>query len=219
MTEAQATTELITSEAEVFDAIERELCTLLRRARAISAEMGRRVHPDLDPEAYGLLAGIHDHGRARASELAGHFGLGKATVSRQLTVLAELGLIKREPDPADGRAHVLALTADGHEGQTYELTSDDHFTTVQLGEILSKALGKKLALFEGDEAALRSALVACGAPPEYAPVMSHYFETVADGRWRTTDTVSRLLGRKPGGYREWLTRNLPDILKVFKGAA
>jgi uncharacterized protein YbjT (DUF2867 family) len=114
---------------------------------------------------------------------------------------------------------VLALTADGHEGQTYELTSDDHFTTVQLGEILSKALGKKLALFEGDEAALRSALVACGAPPEYAPVMSHYFETVADGRWRTTDTVSRLLGRKPGGYREWLTRNLPDILKVFKGAA
>lgn len=113
MTEAQATTELITSEAEVFDAIERELCTLLRRARAISAEMGRRVHPDLDPEAYGLLAGIHDHGRARASELAGHFGLGKATVSRQLTVLAELGLIKREPDPADGRAHVLALTAEG----------------------------------------------------------------------------------------------------------
>jgi DNA-binding MarR family transcriptional regulator len=115
MTEAQATTELVTSDDAAFDAIEHELCTLLRRARAISAEMCRKVHPDLDPEAYGLLVGIHHHGWARATELAGHFGLGKATISRQLKVLAELGLIEREPDPADGRAHVLALTAKGRQ--------------------------------------------------------------------------------------------------------
>jgi DNA-binding MarR family transcriptional regulator len=100
---------------EAFNALEQELLTLLRRARAMSAEMGREVHPDLDPEAYGLLAGIHDYSRARASDLAGHFGLGKATVSRQLKVLAELGLIEREPDPADGRAHVLVITEEGRQ--------------------------------------------------------------------------------------------------------
>jgi DNA-binding MarR family transcriptional regulator len=44
-----------------------------------------------------------------------HFGLGKATISRQLKVLAELGLIEREPDPGDGRAHVLVLTAQGRQ--------------------------------------------------------------------------------------------------------
>jgi DNA-binding MarR family transcriptional regulator len=115
MTEAQATAGPVTSEDETFGAIEHELCTLLRRARAISSEMGRQVHPDLDPEAYGLLVGIHDHGRARASDLADHFGLGKATVSRQLKVLAELGLIERGPDPADGRAYVLVLTARGRQ--------------------------------------------------------------------------------------------------------
>jgi DNA-binding MarR family transcriptional regulator len=81
----------------------------------MSAEMGREVHPDLDPEAYGLLAGIHDCSWARASDLALHFGLGKATVSRQLKVLAELGLIERRPDPGDGRAHVLALTEEGRQ--------------------------------------------------------------------------------------------------------
>jgi DNA-binding MarR family transcriptional regulator len=81
----------------------------------MSAEMGREVHPDLDPEAYGLLAGIQDYSRARASELAEHFGLGKATVSRQLKVLAELGLIEREPDPGDGRAHVLVITEEGRQ--------------------------------------------------------------------------------------------------------
>jgi DNA-binding MarR family transcriptional regulator len=102
-------------EHDAYGAIERELCVLLRRARAISADMGREVHPDLDPEAYGLLVGIHDYGRARASDLAGHFGLGKATISRQLTVLADLGLIEREPDPVDGRAHVLVLTGEGRQ--------------------------------------------------------------------------------------------------------
>jgi DNA-binding MarR family transcriptional regulator len=115
MTEAQATEAQVAADDEAFNALEQELGTLLRRARAMSAEMGREVHPDLDPEAYGLLAGIHDYSWARASDLALHFGLGKATVSRQLKVLAELGLIERRPDPADGRAHVLALTEEGRQ--------------------------------------------------------------------------------------------------------
>jgi DNA-binding MarR family transcriptional regulator len=115
MTKAMAIEDTAYGEHEAYGALERELCVLLRRARAISADMGRDVHPDLDPEAYGLLVGIHDYGRARASDLAGHFGLGKATISRQLKVLAELGLIEREPDPVDGRAHVLVLTAKGRQ--------------------------------------------------------------------------------------------------------
>lgn len=115
MIEAQVTTEPAAGEDDAFDAVEHELCVLLRRARAISAELSRTVHPDLDPEAYGLLVGVHDHGQVRASELAGHFGLGKATVSRQVKVLDELGLIERRPDPADGRAHVLVLTAKGRQ--------------------------------------------------------------------------------------------------------
>jgi DNA-binding MarR family transcriptional regulator len=115
MTDAPASVTRVTSEDEPFVAIEHELCTLLRRARAMSAEMGRQVHPDLDPEAYGLLVGIHDHARVRGSDLAGYYGLSKATVSRQLKVLGELGLVEREPDPGDGRAHVLVLTAEGRQ--------------------------------------------------------------------------------------------------------
>jgi DNA-binding MarR family transcriptional regulator len=111
MTDAQ--TARTAEDSDAFLAIEHELGTLLRRARAMSAEIGRQVHPGLDPEAYGLLAGIHDSALARASDLAGHFRVGKATVSRQLKVLIELGLVERRPDPADGRAHVLALTAEG----------------------------------------------------------------------------------------------------------
>ncbi|MCP9962164.1 MarR family transcriptional regulator [Streptomyces somaliensis] len=94
-------------------ALERELAVFLRRARASSGEMAREVHPGLEPAAYGLLVRLDEAGGRRATELAGYFGVGKATMSRQLRALEELGLIVREPDPADGRASLVRLTEEG----------------------------------------------------------------------------------------------------------
>ncbi|MEV7087079.1 MarR family transcriptional regulator [Streptomyces sp. NPDC093085] len=98
-----------------FLALERELAVFLRRARANSGEMAREVHPELEPAAYGLLVRLEDGGTQRATELAGYFGVGKATMSRQLRALEELGLVSREPDPADGRAWLIRITDEGRE--------------------------------------------------------------------------------------------------------
>lgn len=75
--------------------------------------MAREVHPDLEPAAYGLLIRLDELGRQRATELAAYIGVGKATMSRQLRALEELGLLAREPDPADGRAWLVDLTEEG----------------------------------------------------------------------------------------------------------
>lgn len=96
-----------------FLSLERELTVLLRRARASQGEMAREVHPDLESAAYGLLVRLEECGRQRATELAGYIGVGKATMSRQLRALEELGLVTREPDPADGRAWLVDLTPEG----------------------------------------------------------------------------------------------------------
>ncbi|MGW0903596.1 MarR family winged helix-turn-helix transcriptional regulator [Streptomyces sp. NPDC002853] len=96
-----------------FLSLERELSLLLRRARASSGEMARQVHPDLEPAAYGLLVCLDDSGPQRATDLAAYIGVGKATMSRQLRALEELGLVAREPDPADGRAWLVHLTTEG----------------------------------------------------------------------------------------------------------
>ncbi|MET7620058.1 MarR family transcriptional regulator [Streptomyces sp. NPDC005408] len=96
-----------------FLALERELAVFLRRARASSGEMAREVHPELEPAAYGLLVRLEEAGQQRATELAAYFGVGKATMSRQLRALDELGLVAREPDPADGRASLVRLTEEG----------------------------------------------------------------------------------------------------------
>lgn len=95
--------------------LERELTILFRRARANQGEMAREVHPDLDSAAYGLLIRLDECGRQRATELAAYIGVGKATMSRQLHALEKLGLVAREPDPADGRAWLVHLTDEGHD--------------------------------------------------------------------------------------------------------
>ncbi|MEU7426666.1 MarR family winged helix-turn-helix transcriptional regulator [Streptomyces sp. NPDC048362] len=96
-----------------FLTLERELTVLLRRARANQGEMAREVHPDLESAAYGLLIRLDELGGQRATELAAYIGVGKATMSRQLRALEELGLITRQPDPADGRAWLVTLTDEG----------------------------------------------------------------------------------------------------------
>jgi DNA-binding MarR family transcriptional regulator len=75
--------------------------------------MAREVHPDLEPAAYGLLSRLAEAGPQRATLLAQYFGVGKATMSRQLRALEELGLVRREPDPADGRASLVQLSDEG----------------------------------------------------------------------------------------------------------
>ncbi|PYC68164.1 MarR family transcriptional regulator [Streptomyces tateyamensis] len=97
----------------VFREVEREVAVMFRRGRARSAEMSRLVHPQLEGMAYSLLAHLHDSGQVRVTEVGAHFGVGKATISRQIKTLEELGLVAREPDPQDGRAWLVSVTADG----------------------------------------------------------------------------------------------------------
>ncbi|GGO85476.1 MarR family winged helix-turn-helix transcriptional regulator [Wenjunlia tyrosinilytica] len=96
-----------------LEELERELSVLLRRARASMGEMARELHSELEPGAYGLLVRLEQVGSERATDLAAYFGVGKATMSRQLRALCDLGLVAREPDPADGRAYLMKLTEEG----------------------------------------------------------------------------------------------------------
>lgn len=99
--------------SEPYAALEREFRVLIRRAQSAAAQTAKRVHPELDASAYPILAHISTHPGVRGSDLAAHFGVGRATVSRQLSRLAELGLVQREVDPEDTRGQRITLTGDG----------------------------------------------------------------------------------------------------------
>lgn len=100
----------LASVAEALSAVAR-YGNLPRIHDQVSALSGTR----LDRSAYGLLHAVDTAGPLRLTELAQVLGVEPSTVSRQAKELARTGLLARAGDPADGRAHHLALTAAGRQ--------------------------------------------------------------------------------------------------------
>ncbi|KIF66909.1 NmrA family transcriptional regulator [Streptomyces sp. AcH 505] len=113
-------------------------------------------------------------------------------------------------DPADIAAvAALALTEDGHQGQEYVLTGEETFTVAEQVRIIAKTTG--LAI-EVREAATVDEIVRSrfpdGAPPALAEAITEGFAVMrADTVGFRTDTVERLLGRKPRTFADWCARN------------
>jgi DNA-binding MarR family transcriptional regulator len=90
---------------------------LLRRAtrtglyRELTAGLGEAV----DELTYPVLSGLARTGPRTAAALAQDVGLDRSGVSRYASRLEAAGLLRREPDPADGRAVLLTLTSLGTE--------------------------------------------------------------------------------------------------------
>ncbi|MFC9773036.1 MULTISPECIES: MarR family winged helix-turn-helix transcriptional regulator [unclassified Pseudarthrobacter] len=95
--------------------VEHQISLFWRRARAISNQLSREVHPDMEPAAYGLLSVIRKEGTIRLTDLAINIGVGKPSVSRQIAFLEGLGLVSKQADPLDGRAQSIRLTPKGEE--------------------------------------------------------------------------------------------------------
>ena len=103
---------------EIADA----LGTLLKRGtrtqlyQRLTNGLGQAV----DETTYPVLSGLARTGPCSAADLAGEIGLDRSGVTRRATRLEEAGLLRREPDPRDGRATLLALSEAGQ--QTVETT-------------------------------------------------------------------------------------------------
>ncbi|TDW87357.1 MULTISPECIES: MarR family winged helix-turn-helix transcriptional regulator [Kribbella] len=82
--------------------------------------IGRRLKAkqpgdQLDHSAHVVLFALRCNGALRLSDLAGKLELDASTASRHVRSLEQLGLIRRSPDPDDGRAFRVELTEQGIE--------------------------------------------------------------------------------------------------------
>lgn len=73
------------------------------------------VTEDLTRGEVATLGVIDAHGTLRPGHIAVKLCVDASVISRQLAGLHKLGLVERRPDPADRRAELVALTAEGHE--------------------------------------------------------------------------------------------------------
>lgn len=83
-----------------------DLLWLMQRSRLLRQQGG---------PGKALIVHLYRCGPMRCGDLAGALGLDASTVSRQLAPLEASGFIDRMPDPVDGRAHLVAVSAPGRE--------------------------------------------------------------------------------------------------------
>jgi uncharacterized protein YbjT (DUF2867 family) len=113
-------------------------------------------------------------------------------------------------DPADIAAvAALALTEDGHDGQQYAITGGESLTLAEQVGILAAAAGRTIEV--RDVATPAEAVrfrYPQGAPPALADALIEGFTQMrADTTGFRTDTVPRLLGRKPRTFADWCARH------------
>jgi DNA-binding MarR family transcriptional regulator len=80
-----------------------------RLARRLRQEAGT----DLGPSQTAALATVERHGPLSPSELAEIERIKRPTATRIIGHLEGAGLVERVKDPADGRASILTVTAEG----------------------------------------------------------------------------------------------------------
>ena len=113
-------------------------------------------------------------------------------------------------DPADVAAvAALALTEDGHQGKARVVTGEETFTVAEQVRILAKAIGRAIEVREpATPAEAVRARFPNGAPPALAEAILEGFALMRDDTTGfRTDTVERLLGRKPRTFADWCARN------------
>jgi len=76
---------------------------------------GKQPGDTLDHSAHVVLFVLRCSGALRLSDLAGRLELDASTASRHVRALEQLGLVRRSPDPDDGRAFRVELTEQGLE--------------------------------------------------------------------------------------------------------
>lgn len=101
--------------AESVLALEAQLRVLARRVRRAIAERATALDPAIGEVGYAVADHLYRHGDLRQRDLVCMLAIEKAAVSRSVSQLVDLGLVRRDVDPDDGRGHVVALTPAGRE--------------------------------------------------------------------------------------------------------
>ena len=85
------------------------------RMRYVERGFAAAGHPDLRPTHFPILEYIDHERGSRITYLAEHANIAIQAMGELVTYLAERGYVERVPDPSDGRAKLVRLTARGWE--------------------------------------------------------------------------------------------------------
>ncbi len=95
-----------------------EAAELAARLRLSATRLARRLRQEADagftPSQLAALATIHNHGPLTLGALAEHERVAPPSITKVVAKLEADGLVRRSPDPTDGRVIHVAATDAGH---------------------------------------------------------------------------------------------------------
>lgn len=124
----------------------RNVIEIDERLRAVCADLSRIVSrghmqralfghgPSLTPTDGWLLRHLVLEGPSRVSQLARWQAVDRSTMTSQVARLERAGLVSRASDPADGRASIISVTAEGRDALTGGLDAARAVFTDLLGD-------------------------------------------------------------------------------------
>ena len=119
-----------------MDRIARSVSEIIR-ALLVAGRKGAPAEGRLpfNPLYFHMLRQIRADGPRRPSDMADGLSVSRTTLSTAAKALTGRGLLGREPDPRDGRAHVLTLTAAGEEAVDAIIRQDRRNATAMLDSL------------------------------------------------------------------------------------
>lgn len=119
------------AELELADGLVMSMIRLSKFSTCMGNQASKYRVDGLEKAAHVLLAHLVEGGPRRSGALADLVHSDPSTVSRQVSELVQAGLVERRPDPEDGRASVLAATAEGEQmSQRHRLARNETFATM-----------------------------------------------------------------------------------------
>jgi DNA-binding MarR family transcriptional regulator len=102
-----------TAELDLADDLGYQLVRFIRLINRAKSQVAKQGPDGIERAAYAILLCLIHEGPQRTSHLAEFLHSEISTISRQSSSLVQHGLVQRQADPEDGRACLLAPTAEG----------------------------------------------------------------------------------------------------------
>nr|WP_249068557.1 MarR family transcriptional regulator [Modestobacter muralis] len=110
------------------------LARLVRTAKQLGHRVATDLYGDLPSYGWALLVPLEQDGPQRCSALASAARIDVSVASRQVAALERAGYLERRPDPVDGRASLISLSAAGAAALAHTRDVRSHWTLAALDD-------------------------------------------------------------------------------------
>lgn len=104
---------------------------------ALELQFAAHEYADVRPSFGSALIPLFERDRLRMGELADRSGMSKQNMTTLCRNLEDAGLVRREPDPDDGRASIVCLT---EKAQDFRLVAES--VLGELSESTARLIGR-----------------------------------------------------------------------------